>query len=541
MSIYVPHSAEIEDCPLNPRERKFPDAVIQEAAQTELSDEIFEGRERVRGITIDSPATQDIDDAIWLERVHGQGLKLQVSIADVAAMVPIGSAMDEEAIRRVQSYYYSFDEFVSPMLPTNISENLASLHQGEKRPTITFEVWLSHRGNVKGLKIKRTYIENEARYSFYGANCHIINQRPNQDLRMLTEMSRLAEHLFKQRAKRGSVVDQDAYKMTEFRSNIRTTPSYIMIQEFMILVNTEVAKLLRGMDAPNLYRNCNNATEAASSAEIAQISDQLRGRAEASTGDEDIFIERATYGPVSEGHSLLALPEYSHVTSPIRRYPDLVVQRMLKTLVEQEESPYTQEDLARISGYINERTLAVIESRPGRKKNKRKFTQRERQEGRLKYLEKNSFKKAVAYACKHNLLKEDFKEEIIKRIREDQIGPIEAYYILIIAKNTDTGWRELKTLALEWVSQKQGRAKNTLSQICTVSGQTVKVQYHDEGTKTQPQIRAFIYVNGEKPLRIREASNEEDPQKAKADAALYALQELSTKNPLPLELIGKNM
>ncbi len=343
--------------------RKFPTAVITEAKSLK---EITQVRKRVDcrkmlTVTIDGETAKDFDDAISIHRA-GKAYVLYVHIADVSHYVPWDSVLDLEARTRGTSVY--FPGSVIPMLPENISNNLCSLVPKQDRPTFTAEMHIDANGHITDKKFYPSLIHSNERLTYTSVKKVLVDKDPeerdnyNYLLENLELMEELCAILRTQRIARGSLdfdlpepeILLDLQGRPESILKSERNLAHMMIEEFMILANEAVGSHLEKIGVPALYR----VHDKPDSGKIDQIKpifkafglnikhsgveafhsilDQAKGTPEESLMNIILLrsLKQAKYSTENIGHFGLASKCYSHFTSPIRRYPDLVVHRILK-------------------------------------------------------------------------------------------------------------------------------------------------------------------------------------------------------------------
>ena len=316
--------------------------------------------------TIDGASSKDFDDAVSIEVLPDGIWRLGVHIADVSHYVRPGSAIDREALRRGTSLY--LPGCTVPMLPEELSNGLCSLLPNADRLAVSLMMDVSSSGKVIDHRLTRSVIRSRARLTYAGVNRFFdsAEELDNPDVHAsLTEMRTLAQLLRRRRRERGSV-DFDLPE-AEFVLNARGEPEEIlvpergeaerMIEDFMLLANETVARLARDTLTPFLYRvherpdperihqleGILNLSGAPAHLGDHPHSGMLQKVLEANAESDAIdlirrsmlrSLKRARYSAQPLGHYALALEDYCHFTSPIRRYPDLVVHRMLKLLLD---------------------------------------------------------------------------------------------------------------------------------------------------------------------------------------------------------------
>lgn len=351
--------------------KSFPGKVKAEAKKLEdakITDADLAGRRDFRDqiiFTIDSADTKDIDDAISLVRTEN-GYRLGVHIADVSNYVRPGSALDEEAYRRATSVYTPGS--VVPMLPRQLSNGICSLNEQVDRLCFSCVMALDLTGKVIDFefckavmrsRVKGVYSEINQIYD--GTADEAIQKKYAECVDTLMVMRELYEKLEKRRAARGCleietgeakiILDADG-KAIDVKK-VERGISEQMIEEFMLLANTCAAKIGKKMKIPFLYRvhelpdpdrvdrlkesltamglNVVFAGETPTQLELAKLLDDARGTSMERAVHINVLrsMAKAKYLSEPKGHFGLALPDYTHFTSPIRRYPDLVIHRIL--------------------------------------------------------------------------------------------------------------------------------------------------------------------------------------------------------------------
>lgn len=311
-------------------------------------------------ITIDPETAKDFDDAVSLEKTkHGNWL-LTVHVADVSYYVKPNTSIDDEARFRGTSVYLPGE--VIPMLPEVLSNNICSLKEGEDRLTKSVIVTLDHKGHVTKTEIKHSVINVTKRLTYNQATAILNNEASislHEDLRdMLQNMAHLAELLFRNRLDRGAIeldlpeisLKLDDHGYVKDVEKVEKDISHRLIEEFMLLANEIVATYMSEKEMPLISRVHpepdeedmlefasfvrgleNTKIDPFKSKQIQKLLDRVREKPEAYTINLVLLksMKQATYEAGEEGHFALALEHYAHFTSPIRRYPDLIVHRVL--------------------------------------------------------------------------------------------------------------------------------------------------------------------------------------------------------------------
>lgn len=389
---------------------EFPKNVLAEVEripETVASDR-HDGREDLRSqfiVTIDPDDARDFDDAIHVEKIDNEGWRLGVHIADVSAYVTPGSALDKEALRRGNSVY--LPDRVIPMLPERLSNGVCSLNPDVDRLTQSVFIQFAKDGRVKSARFARTIIRSVRRLTYKEA--FAILKSPARDT--LSERLHiawdLASLLRRNRFAQGSL-DLDfpevKVRLDETGKPIRlerieNDESHQLVEEFMLAANEAVARELKNRSIPTIYRVHENpdpeklaefrefvlsfnykAGDLTQRRELQRLLASLRGKPEEQALKIGLLksLKRARYSPQPLGHYGLSKVNYTHFTSPIRRYADLVVHRALAT---RDDARRARADMGQIASTaehisITERVAAEAES-DGVKMKKLEFFQRQ--------------------------------------------------------------------------------------------------------------------------------------------------------------------
>jgi len=356
----------------------FPKKAIEEAKglPAEIERENYPGRRDLTRdliITIDGDDAKDFDDAVSLTAENGI-YRLGVHIADVSEFVRARTPLDTEALERGTSVYFPGE--VLPMLPHELSDGLCSLRPGEDKLCLSIAMEVTPSGEVSGYEIFESVIRSRERMTYRTVD-KILEWEPKAVERyahiepMLRDMKTLMEILSGKRAARGSVdfdlpeaeiTLNDKGEPVDLRRAPRNDSNRI-IEEFMLLANETVARHARKKNLPFIYRV--HEPPSAEKTEtfyrfcsgFPELRGVRRGKNLTSAGLSAILkraadtqyaglidkvalrsMMKAKYKPVNEGHFGLAAEYYCHFTSPIRRYPDLFIHRVLKTALRGELS-----------------------------------------------------------------------------------------------------------------------------------------------------------------------------------------------------------
>lgn len=358
----------------------FPDAVMEECkaigeeiSEEEINAELAKGRRDLRDlriVTIDSAETKDVDDGVSLEINERGNYVLGVHIADVTHYVKEGSALDKEARMRGTSVYLV--DRVIPMLPRKLSNGICSLNKGENRFALTVMMEIGHDGKVLSHEIFESLIRVEYKITYEQLYLLLENQDDGIQAEYakykkdLAQMRILAGILGRMRTQGGSVdfffpethVQLDEKGVPTEISEYKLTYANNIIEEFMLICNQTVAKTFSEQDVPFLYR-VHEAPRYEKTEELSRIVQNLGFRlcrnrdGEVEPRDyQDLMkdaeghpfeavisllalrsMQKAVYSEENKGHFGLAFDDYTHFTSPIRRYPDLFIHRMIKLVL----------------------------------------------------------------------------------------------------------------------------------------------------------------------------------------------------------------
>lgn len=351
---------------------EWPDEVIKEAASfaTEVTKDAIEGRLDLRKlpfVTIDGEDAKDFDDAVYCKQ-RGNGWTLYVAIADVGHYVRLNSALDKEALNRGNSVY--FPGRVIPMLPEVLSNGLCSLNPNVDRLALVCEMAISVTGKITSYKFHEAVFRSAARLTYNQVNAMVVED----DKKLQKQFEKVFPHvkelfalyyvLHASRKKRGSIdfdlpetkiifgTDRKIEKIIALQRN----DAHRLIEECMLCANICAARFLLKNDCPGLYR----VHEGPSPEKLIDLRKflnelglKLPGREQPTPGDYAKLLElvadrpdahiiqtvllrslsQAVYDPENNGHFGLAFDAYTHFTSPIRRYPDLIVHRSIRRVL----------------------------------------------------------------------------------------------------------------------------------------------------------------------------------------------------------------
>lgn len=351
----------------------FPQEVLDEVAKLPdyVREEDLEGRWDFRSeviVTIDGVDAKDFDDAVQVKRLPNGNYLLGVHIADVAHYVKPNTALDREAFNRATSIYLA--DRVIPMLPFKLSNGLCSLVQGEDRLVMSLLMEIDRNGDLVDYKVGHGVIRSYRRLVYDDVNAFLEGKPEGDKLKDLAEhiylMKELKDVLRENRRKRGAILDIEGDEVKIVLDDkghaVDIIPrkrgeSEVIIEEFMIKANETIAEIFHNADIPFIYR----VHEEPDYDTLLQLKNYLAAIGIRMRLPQQVHprvlqellektkehplrasiqrllvrsMKRAIYSPSNVGHFGLASEAYTHFTSPIRRYPDLIVHRLLKMYLE---------------------------------------------------------------------------------------------------------------------------------------------------------------------------------------------------------------
>ncbi|MDZ7923222.1 MAG: ribonuclease R [Marinagarivorans sp.] len=356
----------------------WPQAVIDQAAglSAEVTEQDKLNRIDLRKlplVTIDGEDARDFDDAVYCERKRSGGWRLYVAIADVSHYVKPNSALDNEALIRGNSVY--FPDHVIPMLPEALSNGLCSLKPEVDRLCMVCEMTISDAGKVSGYHFYEAVMHSHARLTYTKVGTMLaekeqehsaLRQQYSHVVKHIDELHNLYHALRATRTERGAIDFETVETRIEFDENrkiarivpVHRNDAHKLIEECMLAANVCAARFLEHHDVPALYRvhegpkeqKLNNLIEfltaqglglrAAKDGKVGpehyqEVMKSIIGRPDAGIIQTIMLrsMNQAVYQPDNKGHFGLAYTAYTHFTSPIRRYPDLLVHRAIRSIV----------------------------------------------------------------------------------------------------------------------------------------------------------------------------------------------------------------
>lgn len=386
----------------------FPDEVLKQAGETpdQISEEEIKNRRDLRDetiVTIDGADAKDLDDAVTVKKLDNGNFKLGVHIADVTYYVDEGSPIDKEARERATSVYLV--DRVIPMIPHRLSNGICSLNPHVDRLTLSCEMEINKSGDVVEHEIFQSVIKTNERMTYRDVN-KILEDEDQELIKkyenlvpMFRDMAALAKTLRGKRMDRGAIdfdfkeagviVDEEG-KAVDVKLRERSVAERL-IEEFMLAANETIAEHFHWMDVPFIHRIHQDPDESKLQnffEFVANLGYAVKGTAdnvhpqalqkvleEVKGTQEDMIIsklmlrsmQQAKYDPQSLGHFGLATDYYTHFTSPIRRYPDLIVHRLIRTYLVEDKLDYKtrkhwKDQMPEIARHSSEMERAAVDA-----------------------------------------------------------------------------------------------------------------------------------------------------------------------------------
>jgi ribonuclease R len=386
----------------------FPDEVLDQAAATPdvISEDEIEGRRDLRDeviVTIDGADAKDLDDAISVKKLDNGNYKLGVYIADVSYYVDEGSSIDTEAFERGTSVYLV--DRVIPMIPHRLSNGICSLNPQVDRLTLGCEMEIDSTGEIVGHEIFQSVIRSKERMTYTDVNKILVDkdeetrEKYKELVPLFEQMEKLAAVLNGKRMGRGAV-DFDFKEAKVLVNETGEVQDVVLrersvgerlIEEFMLAANETVAEHFHWLDVPFIHRIHEDPDEGKLQTffeflgglgyvvkgtgneihpqALQKVLEEAKGKSEEMIISKLMLrsMKQAKYDPQSVGHFGLATDFYTHFTSPIRRYPDLTVHRLIRTyLINSQMDHQTQsrwkDAMPEIARHTSERERAAVDA-----------------------------------------------------------------------------------------------------------------------------------------------------------------------------------
>ncbi|QSP96217.1 ribonuclease R [Marinobacter salinisoli] len=323
-------------------------------------------------VTIDAETARDFDDAIYCEARPRGGYRLVVAIADVSHYVRPGTPLDEEAVRRGNSVY--FPDYVVPMLPEKLSNGLCSLNPDVDRLCMVADMTISAAGNISGYTFYQAVMRSHARLTYTKVSDMLERPDSEPGYRLAAQYSELLPHLHnlyalykllrQARTERGAIDFETTETQVVFNAErkieeivpVHRNDAHKIVEECMLCANVATARFLKKHKMPALFRVHDGPSEERlialrlflgelglflsggdkpTSADYQALLAQVADRPDANVIQTVMLrsLSQAVYSPNEGGHFGLGFASYTHFTSPIRRYPDLIVHRAIKSRI----------------------------------------------------------------------------------------------------------------------------------------------------------------------------------------------------------------
>jgi ribonuclease R len=381
---------------------RFSSAALKEVRSLPLSPSPDEYQDRVdlRGIptfTIDGENARDFDDAVSIEKEKDGGVKLYVSISDVSHYVKEGTPLDEDAFFRGTSVY--FPDRALSMFPPELSNEICCLHPKLDRLALTVELRYGADTERKGVRFYPSVIRSDERLTYTIVRKILVDEdaelrdKFRAILEPLEWMASLSQGLREKRMARGALdfdlpepeVILNLQGETEDIVRAERNLAHQIIEEFMIAANEAVSHFIEERGIPSIYRVHEPPRQEAieefrrfishlgykvkkesdhSPKDLQRILLEAKGRSEEKVVNNILLrsMKWAVYSAKNVGHFGLASVAYTHFTSPIRRYPDLIVHRVLKRILLKRDGKISEEELARKADHLSQRERVAMEA-----------------------------------------------------------------------------------------------------------------------------------------------------------------------------------
>lgn len=388
-------------------------------------------------ITIDSPGSPDLDDALWVQESQ-EGYELHVYVADASSLVAAGSSADQRAAQMVETHYHASGS--NSMLPRGL-EAQASLLAGQPRPALRVSLQYRPDGSRARFEVSLARVRSVAKLH-YAQVLEVLGRPEHEVHRQVRTLEWLAQVLLARRRAQGALALYDLRSglLTSEEGAPRwaqadnTTLGQVIVQEAMIAANATLAEWCVLHHLPVLYRNHQVTPAAPPRAEMQQwLQEMVQAPREVAAHRARVLetvLERAQYGTRVRGHFGLALSAYLHGTSPIRRYADLVTHRQVCALLRGEEVPYSQEALDAMAQRINEFKDRQRDSKSGYLKEKADQVLARRVQQGLGTLDPRAFSRVVKLAARSGAPSPELAQEVAARCRAGSLQPLDAYHAL---------------------------------------------------------------------------------------------------------------
>ena len=427
---------------------------------------------QVRGFTIDAEHTRDIDDALWIEPQVDGGWHVTVSIADVAREVLRDTDVDKRAREMVATKYFASGN--SPMLPRALSEDSLSLWQGQRRRVIAIQLQFDAQCAVTAVTIERASLVSQRKLAYHDVPAIIAN--PAHPLHaQVSAAGQMANIMLDRRRANGALAlyDLNSGWITTEEGHLRQiedhadTLGHVIVQEFMVAANVAVATHAVLHDVPLLFRNHVARAAAPDRTELMRQLDEASHipvqNVDALRARTHLLLDRAEYGADVRGHYGLNVPVYTHFTSPIRRYADLVNHRQMRAFIKGSPLPYTRDELVEIAAHISEVLNADRDSKSQHMKLKAEASARRAvDQRRLDGLNAKDFERVTKLEARSgNPPSPAFLDAFVRRTSEDRT-PLLCFAVVLTAAPESTEWAPIREAVVAALARRPEDAVSVL-------------------------------------------------------------------------------
>jgi ribonuclease R len=455
----------------------FSAGVLKEAGQITINDKHLKSLKVIEGVTIDDVNSKDLDDGFQLE-TESDGWILYVSIADAASYIEKDSNIFESAKNSVYTRYIPGRKI--PMLPPELSENKLSLLEKKLRPALTYKITISSDADVVGFEVLKTAFKNRRQLSYQITDEILARERPDKEFGHLAECYHLANLLLEKRRDRGALVIYDFIKgmytneegQIIIPRNQKLHMANIIVQEFMILVNSAAAEFFIQRNKQLILRNHTAKSTTPPRDEI--YSQYILAKSNADTVETlkkriELWFEKAEYSTKLRGHYGLNLPAYTHITSPLRRFPDLANQYIIHSYVSGKRTPFTKDNLSKLALRINRNMRDIKDSKAKFFKEKAVNELLEIADSKppdaLEFVDNRKFKILLCQSCYNNNISKKLAQEIEKRILNGNVGAEHLICILFELHKNNEYYEKFLKLSFDFLKKNPGTGSSLLNII----------------------------------------------------------------------------
>jgi ribonuclease R len=455
------------------------------------------------GLIIDPPGARDRDDAVWVERTT-DGWDVAVHIADLTDTVRIASTVDVVARRRAASQY--LPERTVHMLPSPVVD-AATLIDGGERPTCVTEFHVASNGTVSDIRHRRARLTDGHVLSYADAAAALTTSaHPLHNALHAAQDVAAVLHRRRQQAGALAIYDLASGWVSDGDTGLRRLSTaqrhstYIIVAELMIAANAATSTVALDRGLPIIFRNHRLSPVAPPHDELM---DDLR-RAVAGAADPwsvatrhrlPTLLRPATYDAHVSGHYGLRIPSYCHSTSPLRRYPDLIVQRQIIAAAQGDTLPYSAERLATLADELTARIRQIRRAQRDRdERQRRDFSHQHVAARTCQNLHPDAFREVVKVAVTSPAPPPEVDHELQHRLTHSTIGLPDAYQVLFVAHGQ--AWQTLRGAAMRWLTSHPEHAASLLNIHRQLTRSAPSDWYDHETTlHGQPHFTAAVTIH----------------------------------------------